>query len=175
VALAEGGLEAISLDRVESELALRNRVEVGTRLPLFAGGGTKALLAFQPEAIQETVIHECARRLAVGTRTAPDELRQDLARVRRDGYWIALEEYADGADAIGAAVFDATGAAVAGVSITGPVSRLRQRLVSPELRGPLVDALLEAMRGLSRQLGYTGVYPPAWPLVQTRVPSEAAA
>lgn len=179
VAIADGGLEAICLERVESELGLRNRVDVGMRLPLFAGGGAKALLAFQPEAIQEAVItDERVRMLAAGTRTAPDDLRQDLARIRRDGYWIALEEYADGADALGAVVFDASGAGIAGVGITGPVPRLRTRLVSPELREPLIGPLLDAARALSRQLGYLGAYPAPWPMsvvVDTAVPSGAAA
>jgi hypothetical protein len=74
-------------------------------------------------------------------------------------------------------VFDASGAAIAGVGITGPVPRLRQRLVSPELRGPLVGPLLDGARALSRQLGYAGVYPARWPMpvVDTLVPSGAAA
>jgi DNA-binding IclR family transcriptional regulator len=173
--MADGALEAVCIERIESDLTVRNRVDVGMRVPLFAGGGAKALLAFQPDSVQTAVINECVRPLAVGTRAAPEEIRQDLARIRRDGYWIALEEYADGADALGAPVFDATGAAIAGLGITGPVARLRQRLVSPELRGPLVGPLLEAARALSRELGYGGTYPPPWPLVDTRTPSGAAA
>jgi DNA-binding IclR family transcriptional regulator len=145
---------------VESDFVVRNVLGIGNRLPLFAGGGGKALLAFQPAEVQDQVIAQHVRALTAFTPTTAPDVHRDLAAIRRDGYWIALEEFTEGADAVGAAVFDARGTATAGLGIAGPTRRMRDRLDSQEKRGELVQPVVDAAIAISRRLGYQGPYPP---------------
>ena len=78
----------------------------------------------------------------------PAALRADLAEIRRRGYSISRGDATPGVGALGAPVFDATGRAVAALSVGGLLER-----VSPE-REPEVSArLLACSRELSTRLG----------------------
>jgi DNA-binding IclR family transcriptional regulator len=58
------------------------------------------------------------------TITSDAALHDELAAVRRDGYATAVGELEEGLVAVAAPVFDATGACVAALSVSGPASRM---------------------------------------------------
>ena len=58
------------------------------------------------------------------TITSAAALHDELATVRRDGYATAVGELEEGLVAVAAPVFDATGACVAALSVSGPASRM---------------------------------------------------
>ena len=78
-------------------------------------------------------------------------LRDEMARVRTQGYATAVSELEDGYNAIGAPVLDHDGRIVAAASVGGPSARL-----PVERMKALLPHLLEATSGISRRLGYTG-------------------
>jgi DNA-binding IclR family transcriptional regulator len=84
------------------------------------------------------------------TITDPDELREELGRVRQRGFAVAREELEQGLNVVAAPIRDHTGQVVASVSVAGPAYR-----VTPELFSELAAQLMETAAKISQQLGYT--------------------
>jgi IclR family KDG regulon transcriptional repressor len=146
------GQEAVCIAAVESDFFVRGVLEVGRRLPLHAGGGTKALLAWLPREVQDTVL-ETPGGLRVYTPQTPidrAELRERLDIIRRDGYAVCLEEVVPGADAIGVPVCGPNGVVLAGLGLVGPADRVR-----PRLRHPLPTQLRAAAESMGQCLRAT--------------------
>ena len=72
----------------------------------------------------------------------------DLAKIRQRGYSIDDEERNEGMRCVASPVFNATGLAVAGISISGPIGR-----VTRDRTGFYGDAVRKAAQELSRRLG----------------------
>jgi DNA-binding IclR family transcriptional regulator len=77
-------------------------------------------------------------------------LQRDLAETRSRGYATTVDELEDGLTGVAVPVVDSTGVVIAALGISGPTSRLEQRLASlatllvtaaRDLRGPLDAAL----------------------------------
>jgi IclR family transcriptional regulator, acetate operon repressor len=88
---------------------------------------------------------------ALTSHTIVDRARLDaeLARVRADGFATTVDELESGLTAMAAPVFDASGAAVAALSVSGPTLRLTRRRIE-ELR-PIV---VKHARAISERLGH---------------------
>jgi len=104
--------------------------EIGAQVPLHAGASAKALLAFMaPEEIDAVIAHGL-RRLGPGTITNAGALRRDLARTRRRGWALSVEETNEGATGVAVPVFGPGGEVAASLAIAGPLTRFtRQRRV----------------------------------------------
>jgi IclR family acetate operon transcriptional repressor len=143
--LEDGAL--LIVDKFESPSALRFARPVGSRSIAHANAAGKALLAALSE--QELRAYLVRPLEAATPRTITDEaqLRHELERVRAQGYALNDEEGMVGVMSIGAAVRDHTGAAAAGLSISGPQERMRSQIER------LVDAALVAAQEASEALG----------------------
>ena len=136
VAVPDGG-EVVFVSQVETSHPIRAFFGEGARSPMHASGIGKALLAELPRA-------EAERRLmAVGlteftprTLASPEALFADLARIRARGWALDDEERNPGMRCVAAAIFNAHGEAVAGLSISGPTARLPMETVAEF--GPVV-------------------------------------
>ena len=82
------------------------------------------------------------------TCATPDAVRAEVAATRARGYAFDAEEKTLGMRCIAAAVFDHTGEAVAGISVSGPVSR-----VADDQIARLSASVMDAARALSVALG----------------------
>lgn len=143
------GDSVMFVSQAETHQAIRAFFPPGTRSPLHASGIGKALLAFgDPQAAQTLVREGGLTRFTAQTLTTPDALAADLARIRARGYALDNEERTLGMRCIAAPVFDMTGAAIAGLSVSGPAHR-----VGPEHLKTLGAAVAEAARELSAALG----------------------
>jgi DNA-binding IclR family transcriptional regulator len=91
----------------------------GRAAPLHATANGKALLAFG-EGPMAGRLGKLTPRTIVERR----ELEADLERTREAGFAVAVEELEVGLHAVAAPVFDAGGACVAAVSVSGPAYRL---------------------------------------------------
>jgi DNA-binding IclR family transcriptional regulator len=122
---------------------------VGGRLPLHATGVGKVLLAHAPEEVLDEVLFRLTR-ITRHTITQPARLRDQLARVRKDGYATTVEEMTLGACSIAVpirAVVDVDGSpeVVAALGVVVPsLKRDRARLVT---------AMQVAVHGIERNLG----------------------
>jgi DNA-binding IclR family transcriptional regulator len=116
------GDEAVNVVQVQTAHFLGMTDWSGRGAPLHATANGKVLLAFGDGAPVEE-LPALTRR----TITEPDALEAELERVRRAGFATAVEELEVGLNAVAAPVFDAAGACLAAVSVSGPSFRLPAR------------------------------------------------
>ncbi len=118
------------------------------RLVVAAAG--LAILAHLPDAEVERVLAATAgARAEWGPLHTPERVRELLADVRREGFAVNPGLIVEGSWGMAAAVFDATGAPVYALSLTGIEPRF-----TGERRQPLGRALLTEAHRLSRELGH---------------------
>lgn len=138
VQLAEGTgetatLEVLSdtqmliLDEVLGRHLVGTNPSLGTAWAVHATSTGKALLAALPESEREALIDRPLVRFTEHTITSHEQLREELAKIRRQGWAEANQEIADGFVAIGAAVLDSMNSPVGGISINAPTSRMSRR------------------------------------------------
>jgi len=113
------------LGQVETHATIRAFFPPGTASALHASGIGKALLSQMDDARQRQL-------LAIGklaqftphTLTDPEAMIADLREAKARGYALDREERNLGMRCIAAPVFDVFGEAVAGISVSGPTSRI---------------------------------------------------
>jgi IclR family acetate operon transcriptional repressor len=137
------------VSQVETHASIRAFFPPGTLSPMHASGIGKALLA-------QMSVDGRARALEAGglerftTRTLvdPDAIEADMALTRQRGYAIDDEEKTEGMRCIAAPVLDLHGEVVAGISVSGPSSRVSDAEIPK-----LAAAVREAAAALSSALG----------------------
>ncbi|WP_299879052.1 HTH-type transcriptional regulator BhcR [uncultured Sulfitobacter sp.] len=140
------------LSQVETHATIRAFFPPGTLSPMHASGIGKALLAEMDDArLQRTLEGRVLEAFTDHTITDFAALRDDLAAVRARGFSIDGEEKNLGMRCIAAPVFDVAGEAVAGISVSGPVSR-----VSAEDTDRLSRFVVAAAEDLSLAIGGKG-------------------
>ena len=143
------GDAAVDLVSYEGDHILQAAVRVGERHPLHIGASNKILLAFLPESERECLIRQMPlTRFTDSTVTSRDELRDQLAKIRVQGYAVDVDSYEVGVHAIGAPLRDHTGDVVAGVTLTAPSARC-----GPDRRKELIESVIDAANGISKRLG----------------------
>ena len=141
--------QALYVDRLSGRASVPVVSTVGSRLPLHATGVGKVLLAHAPDRVQQQVLEGLAR-MTPYTITQPGRLRDQLARVRRDGYAVTEEEMTLGACSVAVPVRRGPdlGEVVAAIGVVVPtLKRDRSRLVA---------ALQVAAQGIGRSLDAAG-------------------
>lgn len=131
-------------------------LEVGAVLPLHATAVGKALLAYFDAETIEDVLNDPLPKLTGHTITAPSALRRELETVRARGFARERQEAVLGEGGLAAAIFDRRGEPVGAVGVAGP----RERVLRGGREPTLAPAVIEAARGISRDLGA-----PRWPAV----------
>lgn len=113
------------LSQVETHATIRAFFPPGTLSPMYASGIGKALLAeMDADRLSRALVHQDLSAFTPFTITDPDALRDDLAIIRARGFAIDGEEKNLGMRCIAAPVFDVNAEAVAGISVSGPTSRV---------------------------------------------------
>ena len=136
------GTEVLYLDRLRGSESVPVVSTIGSRLPMYATGVGKVLLAHAPAEVQDAVLADLAR-ITPYTVTQPGRLRRQLAQALRDDYATTSEEMSLGACSVAVPVRRAD-AVVAALGIVVPnLTRDKARLVA---------ALQVAARGIGRGL-----------------------
>lgn len=141
--------DMLIVDEVVGRSLISASASIGTSWPAHATSTGKAVLALLPLAERRAVLGKRLAKCTARTVTSHDALERELARVRRQGYAVAAEELEQGYVAVGAAVCDQLGRAVAAISVGGPRGRFAARRISTI--GPQVRAAAER---ISAELGY---------------------
>lgn len=144
------GMEILYIARVEGSQSIRMTSTIGTRSHLHSTSMGKAILAFLPDE-EQTLLSEklVFTRCTPATITERDILVKELANVRKQGFAIDNEENEAGVRCLGAPIFDHTGYAFAGISVSGPAYRTSVSQLKA-LSGPLI----EAAHAISARLGH---------------------
>ena len=108
----------------------------------------KVILAYLPEPEVEKVLKQYPLiRMTSKTITQKPHLLEHLAAVREQGVAFDLGENVDGVLCVAGPIFDQHGRAVAGVSVSGPTSRMESKLMA------IRDDVRNAGVKISRMLG----------------------
>ncbi len=128
------------LSQVETHASIRAFFPPGTLSPMHASGIGKALLAYMDaERLERILTTTELQAFTPRTIIRPRTLRDDLALVRTLGFAVDNEEKNAGMRCIAAPVFDLNREAVAGISVSGPTSRVSAESVE-RLSRPVIDA-----------------------------------
>lgn len=120
------GLAAVYVDQVASPRPIRMFAEIGARVPAYASGVGKAMLAFGPPgALDALFAAGPPPQLTAHTITDRAVLERELELVRERGYATDDEEYEEGISCIAAPIVSTDGIAVAALSVSAPSARLR--------------------------------------------------
>jgi len=145
------GAEVVYIAKVESRHTLGMFSHIGARLPMHCTALGKSILAFSGVERLREVLSEPPKPRTPNTITSEQALRQELDRIRSQGFAIDNEENEVGIRCVGAPIIDYTGRAIAAMSISGPSDRMdRERCMQ---WGPL---LREATMKISKRKGFSG-------------------
>jgi DNA-binding IclR family transcriptional regulator len=140
----------IYIDKVDSRHPVRMYSRVGIIAPLHCTGVAKAILAFVPPAQQRRMLEGVELQpYTPHTLTTVDALLADMATSRERGYAIDDEEHELGIRCVAAPILHADGSVACSLSVSVPNSRVNYE----KLLG-FVGPLLEATRGITRELGH---------------------
>ncbi|MEO9823709.1 MAG: HTH-type transcriptional regulator BhcR [Paracoccaceae bacterium] len=141
------------LSQVETHETIRAFFPPGTLSPMHSSGIGKALLAQMDDArLDRTMAGQALEAYTEYTITDIVALKADLKRARARGYALDGEEKNVGMRCIAAPVFDMNSEAIAGVSVSGPTSRVGQEQINA-----FSTSVIEAANELTRAIG--GVLP----------------
>ncbi|MEV6925185.1 IclR family transcriptional regulator [Dactylosporangium sp. NPDC051485] len=138
------GAEVMYIDKIDTGRGMAFPSRVGGRMPAYCTGLGKALLAYAPTEVVMSVLCSDLPRRTPRTMVAPGHLIRELERIRQTGIAAEHEESFTGIVCVAAPVFDASGSAVAAVSVAGHVHRVRADRLVPLVRN--------AAHGISRAL-----------------------
>ncbi|MFC4003850.1 IclR family transcriptional regulator [Prauserella oleivorans] len=118
------GLDLLYVEKISGRRSVQAMSGVGRRLPLYATGPGKVLLAHGgTELLDDVIAHGLVRRTEY-TITDPAQLRRALAEVRKTGVAVSRNEASMGTASVAAPIRDSTGTVVASVSVVMPDDRI---------------------------------------------------
>ena len=147
------------IDVIESPHEFRLSSRVGTRRSAHVTALGKALVAFLPEETRETILNSIAFQPAT-PRTIGNlvQFRQELERIKRQGYAVDDEEAVQGARCVSAPILNSVGTSIAALSVSGPVTR-----VTPGLVSALAREVTSAANAISSAMGFSQREPKTQP------------
>jgi DNA-binding IclR family transcriptional regulator len=145
------------VDVLESPHEFRLSSRVGTRRQLHATALGKALAAFLPEEHIEGILGAITfQPLTPKTIMNLVQLRQELQKIRQQGYAVDDEETTLGARCVSAPILGAGQQAIAAISVSGPVTR-----IAPSQVPGLAQAAIDAAAAISAAMGFSRIEPAA--------------
>jgi DNA-binding IclR family transcriptional regulator len=118
------GLEVVYMDKIESAQAIRSYTTIGGRGPAWCVATGKAMLAASGRDAHD---FGKLKRFTPTTVIDPEKLNNEFAKIRSRGYAINRGEWREGVVGIAAAIVDGAGEIVAGIGISGPEARFKQK------------------------------------------------
>jgi DNA-binding IclR family transcriptional regulator len=147
--LVRRGWDAVCIERLEGLRVQSIALRLGGSLPLHAGAGPRALLAWEPREEWEAFAGSGhLASLTDRTPTTRDDLFRELEDTLAKGYAISDEDVTPGIASIGAPIFDYTGGVRAALSIGG-----LKTLVLGADRDLIVELVVDGAREISAALG----------------------
>lgn len=137
-------------DVIESPHEFRLSSRIGSRRPLHATALGKVLAAYLPQDQESALLGSIAfQPMTPNTIINLLQFREELERVRTQGYAVDDEEVVLGARCVAAPVLGLNGRALAAVSVSGPTTRVTASQVLP-----LAAAVMKCARAISAGMGF---------------------
>lgn len=120
-------------------------IREGESVPLTATAGGKAILSYMsPEERDRIIDAHGLPELTENTITDPDELRDELRRIRNKRQAIDRGEYRPGQRCVAAPITDYDGNPIAAVTVSGPEDRMSEKVADadfPSFVGSTADSI----------------------------------
>ena len=142
--------QAVYVDKLEGRQAVRVELtSLGARLYAHCSALGKVLLAYSDEEEVKRIIQIAGLpRITENTITDEEELLQNLAKIRKQGFAYDLEEILPDLCCVAAPIYDYTNNVIAAISMSVPAYRFRRS--QTEYR----DAIVRAAKIISERLGH---------------------
>jgi len=141
------GFHIVYVARVATKRIMTVAISVGTRFPAFAASMGRVLLAgLSPEELDKYLAEATFEAFTERTVTDPEQLREIVHEVGRQGYSIVDQELEDGLRAIAAPIRDSSGAVTAAINVSAHASRHTPEAMLTQLLPELLNTarLIEA-------------------------------
>jgi len=136
------------IDKVEGDASVRLNIAVGVRRYLHSSCIGKLFLAYMNEDEQKRLIEKTGMpKVAKNTITEWSRFRDELQKIREQGYAITDEESVDGVIGIAAPIRNHKDEIVAGICISAAVTRVMHR------KDELIRMVLDVSKEIGEQLG----------------------
>ena len=144
--------QAVYVDKLEGRQAVRVELtSLGARLYAHCSALGKVLLAYSSEEEVKRIIQTAGLpRFTPNTITDEEELGQNLAKIRRQGFAYDMEEILPDLCCVAAPIYNHLGHVIAAISMSIPAYRFRRS--QTEFR----EGVMRAAKKISKQLGYYG-------------------
>lgn len=150
MAILEGN-EAVFIEKIESINTFHMYSQIGKRIPLYASGVGKVLLA---QKTDEKILSDLSKisfeAFTSKTLTSPEEVLAEIQVARKKGYAIDNEEHEEGIFCIAAPIYDYRGQIIAAVSVGG-----KEREFIVDETADHFTFIKETAEQISKRLGYT--------------------
>lgn len=144
------GDERIHIEAVDSTHPVRRSAYAGERMPLYAGAGSKMLLAsMSDDEIDAYLARVELVRFSQTTIVDARRMRQEIAAIRAQGYSEGRSERDTGGGGVSFPIRDRSGVVAAEIHVSIPLPRY-----TPELRARCLSELARGASELSEALGY---------------------
>ncbi len=151
------GTVVVYLDVIQTSKPLRMASRVGSITPAYCTAVGKVQLAFLPPAHLESVLRRTTfSPLTDRTIVDPERLKTHLAAIAGQGWSLDDQEFEMGVRCLAVPIWDHHRHVIAGISLSGPLSRITDERIEKEL----IPLLREAGQEISRRLGYDPGRPP---------------
>jgi DNA-binding IclR family transcriptional regulator len=148
------GANSVVVDGVEGRGPLLNRVTHGRPIPLHAGPGSRAILAFRSDAEINDYIATQSPLKAVTPTTIVDAsaLWREIRLVRKRGYALGYRDNLSGVTGVAFPVFDADGRVQGAISVGGPEDQLTDATLKAMI--PAIEKIAAQLNQRSRLLHF---------------------
>lgn len=122
------GQRGICLNKVEPERTIKLIANVGEKFALHAAACGKILLAYAPSNVQDEILSLPLSAYTENTIVKPEDLRNEIQKIRQQGCAFSLEEMTPGAAEVAVPILDVRNNIIAGLSIAGPSTEMQKKL-----------------------------------------------
>ncbi len=155
------GFGTVVIDGIEGKTPIVTRVMYGRTIPLHAGPGSRAILAFLPDSeIEEFLRAEAPlRRVTPETIVEPDALWAEIRLVRERGYAVGYGDHVPDAAAVAFPVLDAAGRPHGAIAVGWPGLKGGLKRLLPFL--PAVRAIIDELNEKTQFISASPLSPAA--------------
>ncbi|MFD1039352.1 IclR family transcriptional regulator [Virgibacillus byunsanensis] len=138
----------VCVETVSSPQAVTVSSEQGKIIPLYVGGSSKAILAFQPnDLVDELFNKNLVVKHTENTLATKDELKANLKEIREKGYSVSDSEIDLGVYAYGFPIKNSKQKVFASLAIAGPKERMQLKS-----EHEIVEKFIEAINKIEKYL-----------------------
>ncbi|BDG43934.1 IclR family transcriptional regulator [Saccharococcus caldoxylosilyticus] len=133
----------VCVEQCEGLQSIRHMVKIGEKLPLWAGAGGKAILAYQSPAFQQKIFEQ------VPSKERLTQLKEELEKIKLQQCAASIDEREVGSAAVAAPIFNINGEVKACLSVSGPTNRFTSEVIEKYKL-----FVKEGAKAISEKLGY---------------------